>query len=61
MGCQPIGILQVRPGAPRHVVHGHALGLKLAASAAVHDHQVAVGEPPGDDFGALLTFVIVSR
>jgi hypothetical protein len=41
-----VGLLQVRLGAPRHVVHRHALSLKLSASAAIDDHQLTVGEPP---------------
>src|SRR4030088_684829 len=37
-----IGLLQVGPGAPRHMVHRHALSLQLAAHAAVDDHPLTV-------------------
>lgn len=47
-----IGLLQVRPGAPRHVVHGHTLSLKLSTSAAVDNHQLTGGEPPENLDGA---------
>ena len=42
-----VGLLEIGPGTPGQVVHRHALSLELAAHAAVNDHQLAAGEPPG--------------
>ena len=46
-----VGLIQVRACAPRDLVHRHALGLQLAAHAAVDDHQLAIGDPPENDLG----------
>ena len=46
-----VGLIQVRAGAPRDLVHRHALSLQLTAHAAVDDHQLAIGDPPENDLG----------
>ena len=56
-----IGLIQVRAGAPGDVIHGHAFGLQLTAHAAVDDHQLTAGEPPGEFLGHAHTRLLSSR
>jgi hypothetical protein len=43
-----VGLVQIRPGAPRHLIHRHALSLQLTTHAAVDDHYLTIGQPPED-------------